>query len=340
MSIEVTTRIADEAWDGFVDGCSRANIFHTRSFLDIFKESSKYVPMPFFLVEGGRPKACLHTVRAQLLGPAVGDAVSRSVSYGGLLLADDISHNYLQKHIPKLITAHDEALDGKTIYSEVRNVGDPMDVMLAFTGAKHKFVPHLNYLVDLSQGADAVWENIVSKRRRLITKAMEQGVELEVGSTVEHLKAYIELVSHTYAKVKMPCFEDEIFEAAWRHMGESGRFRILLAKYQGEYVGTMGTLPYNGRVFDWYAASNEVGDKLDVNAVLAWENMKWGCENGYHVFDFGGAGDPNKPYGVREFKGRFRGDLVNYGRFSRVYAPIRYALAVAGYGALRGLLFR
>jgi len=340
MSIEVTSHIDDALWDDLVEGCAGSNIFHTRSFLEVFADSDKYRPFAFFLVENGRPRACLQTVRARLLGPSVGDLVSRSVSYGGVLCADDLTHNFIQKHLPKLIERHDEVVGPQTIYSEVRNVSDPMPVLLALTGLKHKFVPHLNYLVDLTQGEEPVWNNIVSKRRRLITKAMERGVELVEGTTDAHLETYINLVSATYARAKLPCFEPEIFRQAWKLLGPSGRFRILLTRYEGEFIGTMGTLPYNRRVFDWYAASNAQGDALDVNAVLAWANMKWGCENGYDVFDFGGAGDPNEEYGVREFKGRFRGQLVNYGRFVRVYAPVRYAVAVAGYGALRGLIFR
>lgn len=38
-------------------------------------------------------------------------------------------------------------------------------------------------------------------------------------------------------------------------------------------------------------------------------------ELGCTTFDFMGAGKPNKPYGVREFKKRFGGELVEYGRY-------------------------
>ena len=36
---------------------------------------------------------------------------------------------------------------------------------------------------------------------------------------------------------------------------------------------------------------------------------------------FGGAGKPDKPYGVRDYKLKFGGQLVNWGRFEKVHKP-------------------
>jgi lipid II:glycine glycyltransferase (peptidoglycan interpeptide bridge formation enzyme) len=57
------------------------------------------------------------------------------------------------------------------------------------------------------------------------------------------------------------------------------------------------------------------------NDILYWEAIKWGCKNDYKIFDFGGAGSPGKKYGVREFKEKFGGNLVNHGRFIKAYKP-------------------
>lgn len=340
MSIEVAASIDDQLWDEFVGEASGANIFHTRQFFDAFSNSNKYRPFTFFLVEGGKPKACLLALQARILGPRFGDLVSRSVVYGGALLADDLDHNYIKRHVPKLVRAHDVTLRRRAIYSEIRNVGDPLPVLLSLTGEKHRFIAHINYLVNLTAGEETVWNQIVPKRRRLIKRAAERDVEVTEASGKDDLDSFTELVTATYSRVKMPCFESEIFERAWDVLAPLGRLRIILARHEGRVIGTMAALVYNGLVFDWYAASSEKGDELDVNSVLAWNMMQWGCRQGHRVFDFGGAGDPHVDYGVREFKARFRGELVNYGRFTKIYAPVRYALAVAGYQSLRGIIFR
>jgi serine/alanine adding enzyme len=56
------------------------------------------------------------------------------------------------------------------------------------------------------------------------------------------------------------------------------------------------------------------------------------------VMDFGGAGRPNEPYGVRDFKAKYGGRLVDFGRDVHVSAPVRLALSRAGYRLVRGLL--
>jgi hypothetical protein len=56
------------------------------------------------------------------------------------------------------------------------------------------------------------------------------------------------------------------------------------------------------------------------------------------VFDFGGGGRADEEYGVRDFKAKFGGELVNYGRNVCVHGPVRLALSRAGYRLTRRFL--
>jgi len=68
-----------------------------------------------------------------------------------------------------------------------------------------------------------------------------------------------------------------------------------------------------------------------------WHVLKWGAENGYKVYDFGGAGKPSEKYGVRDFKSKFGGDLVCFGRNTCVHAPALMRLSQVGYSIYRRL---
>jgi hypothetical protein len=48
------------------------------------------------------------------------------------------------------------------------------------------------------------------------------------------------------------------------------------------------------------------------------------------VYDFGGADKPNEKYGVRDFKAKFRGNLVCYGRNTCVHTPLVLHLSKIG----------
>ena len=84
-------------------------------------------------------------------------------------------------------------------------------------------------------------------------------------------------------------------------------------------------------MYGWYAGSYAKHYKLFPNEILIWETLRWCCLNGYESFDYGGAGNPNKPYGVREFKSQMGGLLVNYGRFEKTHKKVIMCIAGVGY---------
>jgi len=67
------------------------------------------------------------------------------------------------------------------------------------------------------------------------------------------------------------------------------------------------------------------------NEILTWHILEWGAENGYHLCDFGGAGRSDEDYGVRDFKSKFGGELVCYGRNIYVHFPFLLCLSKLGY---------
>jgi lipid II:glycine glycyltransferase (peptidoglycan interpeptide bridge formation enzyme) len=64
--------------------------------------------------------------------------------------------------------------------------------------------------------------------------------------------------------------------------------------------------------------------------VAIWGEMQYAAENGYPLFDFMGAGSPDQPYGVRDFKAEFGGELVEHGRFLCVRKPLLYWIGKMG----------
>jgi len=58
--------------------------------------------------------------------------------------------------------------------------------------------------------------------------------------------------------------------------------------------------------------------------------MRRGCRNGYKVFDFGGAGSPDREDGAGRFEKQFGGEQINYGRLIKVYRPLTLKLVEFG----------
>jgi CelD/BcsL family acetyltransferase involved in cellulose biosynthesis len=59
-------------------------------------------------------------------------------------------------------------------------------------------------------------------------------------------------------------------------------------------------LAWNRTLIYKYSASLPEYLKLRPNNLLLWHAMRWGCENGFHTFDFGRSDADN--HGLRKFK--------------------------------------
>jgi lipid II:glycine glycyltransferase (peptidoglycan interpeptide bridge formation enzyme) len=97
-------------------------------------------------------------------------------------------------------------------------------------------------------------------------------------------------------------------------------------------------LLFKDRVYYWYGGMDRDYSRQHPNEYLRWSVIRRGKEEGYALFDFGGAGRPDQVYGVRDFKAKFGGDLVGYGRNVYEHSPRLLRLSTLGYGVVRKLL--
>ncbi|MFZ4059353.1 MAG: GNAT family N-acetyltransferase [Ferruginibacter sp.] len=102
-------------------------------------------------------------------------------------------------------------------------------------------------------------------------------------------------------------------------------------KYNNVIIGVRFVLKFKNDLYGWYAGSLSKYYSYFPNDLLIWETIKWGAENGYKLFDYGGAGNPNVDYGVRKFKLQSGGEIVNYGRYELVHKPFAYFIARTGF---------
>jgi lipid II:glycine glycyltransferase (peptidoglycan interpeptide bridge formation enzyme) len=113
--------------------------------------------------------------------------------------------------------------------------------------------------------------------------------------------------------------------------------KFLLAWIGNDPVAGSAELVYKDTIYGWYGGVDRGYSSYVPSEMLMWHILQWGAENGYRLYDFGGAGKPDEAYGVRDFKAKFGGELVCYGRNTRVHAPTRLAMSKVGYQLYRNL---
>jgi hypothetical protein len=189
---------------------------------------------------------------------------------------------------------------------------------------------HLDIVHDLSS-KDNIWDNMKSNARNKIRQSFKANlnfVEIHDETMIEKL---YEILKSVYNHAKLPLVDIDLFLNAYKIMNKKEMIKFFVAVKDTEMIGTRIVFTYNKTIYDWYAGSDYKYYKYNPNDFLPWKVMEWGHENGYKYFDFGGAGKPDKPYGVRDYKLKFGGELVNWGRFEKVHQPLLMKVGEIGF---------
>lgn len=230
--------------------------------------------------------------------------------------------------LAKLLEQHDRQMMQTTVFAEMRPVVEVSDHQSVLLDADYEYYDYLNYVVDLETSEEELWSGLSKSCQKQIRKSRRRGVEIRVMNSVEGAQLLYRFLQASYRRSRVPLAHISLFESAIQHMAE--QVRISIAFYQKRPVAGGILLAFKDRALAWYGGSERERGVSPFD-LLTWEEMRWAREAGLRWYDFGGAGCPNEPYGPRDFKSKFGGALVNYGRYRKVYSPWRMGVAKLGY---------
>ncbi len=323
-------------WRTFVDQNPDGNIFHTPEMFEVFSRTKGHQPRLWAAVrDDGEILALLPAVMITLVKGPLFPLTTRAVAYGSVLCApSEEGHAALQP----LLEVYKKDVGKQALFSEFRNWADMGQLQPPLQNNGFLYEDHLNLLVDLTQPLDAIWRNVSRRKRENISSARKKASVQNVTGP-EGLAVAYRLLEDVYARVRVPLTDKSMFDAALDILAPRGMFTIQMTCVQDRYDAAILLLTYHGRVFYWYIGANRSSSSSS-SSLLVWHAMQWGKENGYEVFDFGGAGKPGQEYGPREFKSRFGGVQVNYGRNVCVHSPARLKVSQFGYQFYRRISAR
>lgn len=318
-------------WFEFVQKHDRGNIFQLAYMFEIYNNTENYEPFVYCLYE-----------EMKIIGLMVGATISyrginssftlRNVITGGPLVQDNN-----QDLIKILLDDYNSSISRKILFTEIRNMHSQLVENEAYQATSFKFTSHLNFLIDLTKTRDELWSSVNRSKRKGVKKAEKAGitfVEIDIDDRISLMKCYA-VIQDVYNRAKLPLPNFEHFLKASKNSNENNKLKIFAVKYNSDIIGARFALIFKDYIYGWYAGSFSKFYKYSPNEFLAWKTLEWGQENGFRIFDYGGAGKPNKPYGVRDFKSKFGGELMNFGRYKNVHNPIKMALSEVGFSLYR-----
>lgn len=316
MRVITDSNIPAAEWIHFIDGNVHATPFQSPSFLHFFNSVRGFSAKSYAVEEGGVVKALAVVTTQGKKGPA-GLFSRRQIVYGGPL-ADDVCPDALDM----LLKAMDEDLPGGVIYTEFRNLSDYSSLSDVFLSKGYEYVPYLNFRVD-TRNREAMTGRVSSSRLRQIRKAQQQSVTCTEAQDEDEVRQFYLLLKELYRKKLHKPLPGEDFFVQF-YVQALGKY--LLVRHEGQIIGGIMCPLLPGRaLYEFYICGREdVRDGLHPGAIATWSAMEYAAGNGIPLFDFMGAGKPDEQYGVRDFKARFGGELVEYGRYLKIRKPLLY----------------
>ena len=248
----------------------------------------------------------------------------RSIVIGGPLLDESISDNA----VTALLCAV-KRVTRSSIYVETRNFHDYSRWRHVFEQYGFAYQPHLNIQV-----ACTAEHAMSEQRQRQVRKALKNGVVITEAQSEQEIRDWYQILRQLYLqKVRTPLWSEAFFLQFYRN----GVGKYLLIQYEGKIIGgMMCPVLADKTIYEWYVCGLDEDFREHYPSVVAtYAAIEYAKEHGLPLFDFMGAGEPDIPYGVRDFKMEFAGELVEHGRYVCVQKPILYKIGQCGVNWLR-----
>jgi CelD/BcsL family acetyltransferase involved in cellulose biosynthesis len=294
----------------------------------VFQAAKQHMPLALAAVDAnGEISALLVAVRVQTLPDPLGRVSSRSIHYAEPLCNDDPQS---VDALVALIAEHDRQMGQSTLFTEVRPLQSPGPERIALERCGYRYLDYLNYIVDVSQPSDALWQQMQRDARRGVRESQRAGFQTHPVDSPDGVDQLYQLLLMSYGNANVPLADRSLFEAAFSMLHAHGQFKIEAVVKDGAPVAMLATLYYKETALAWYCGTQRLR-RFSPLDYLFWREFLWSHERGFTAFDMGGAGWPDEPYGVRRYKSKFGGALVHYGRYRKIHSPWRMAVAERAY---------
>lgn len=334
--MEVINHLDENLWREFVNNHPQGQIFHTPEMFRVFAQTKNYQPTLWATVDQHqRPLALFLPVEITLMG-ILRRFTSRAVAYSSVLCVPGPTG---QEALEKLLPVYRQAVGKKLLFTEFRNSAslDDLQPILNKNGFKHE--DHLNFLVNLARPPEEIWNSIRSAAKRNIRQARKQGVTIKKVNEARRIPEVHAVLQAIYQRIQVPLVDVSFFQAAFDILYPQSMMEIFVASVQGVDVGVLTLLLHKDTALYWYTGSLREYTRYRAGDLLVWHIMEWASQQGFRILDFGGAGKPDEPYGVRDFKAKFGGELVNYGRNTCIHAPLTFTLSKIFYQIVRSVIY-
>lgn len=322
--------IDPQQWQSLVDSSPYATWFQTpEAYRFYVAVKDEMTPFAFGIERDGELRAVIVGYVTKEKSVIKQFFTRRAIIIGGPLIGELAT----ETDVEQLLRVLTDKLKSQAIYIETRNFNDYSKWKGIFEKCGFNYIPHLNFHIDTTS-VELAQSNIGKHRWKYIRLSIRDGATMVEKPTIEQVKECYELLVELYStKVKTPLFSWDFFEKLFYQPNA----KYLLVELEGKIIGgTVCVCLPNKAMYEWFVCGNDHYRKgIRPSSVATWYGMQYAATNGYPLFDLMGAGKPDEPYGVRDFKAEFGGKLLEHGRYLCIRKPLLYWIGKTGVKLLK-----
>jgi len=277
-----------EAWDEFVRAHPEGTFFHLTGWKKVIEKTFGHQSFYFYVVEGPEIRGILplFLIKSPLFGRFLVSVAF--ATYGGLLAEDEIAAAGLLASAQRLTERL--GLD----YLELRNLyrqekGWPTkDLYYTF---RKEILPE----------EEANLKAVPRKQRRMIRVARDKYKLKSVIGRYELLDTMYEIYARSVHSLGSPVYPKSLFRNLLDEFPEANI--LIVYSPEGQPLAGVLSFYYKDEVLPYYGGSVREGKRLAANDFMYWELMRYACQRGYKIFDFGRSKKGTGPFSFKKHWG-------------------------------------
>ena len=281
MKVEIYAN-SGQQWDDYVLGHPQANIYHLYAWGIFFKDF--YGLKPLNLVVYDDNQKILGLVPLILMKNYAMQNIMVSLPYfciGGIIADNQETEHVILKKIRELTISH------KCKFTLLRSehISDTVEF-------DHVEKNKSTFILKLDQDHEKVFNGLQKQIRRRIRKGYQSGCEIDISK--KYIDDFYDIYRINMRLLGSPAHKKSFYAEVVNRFPEN--YTVLVVLYNNKVIGAQLLSYFKKTVYLPLASSLKEFNSYSPNHLLYWESIKYGCENGYELCDFGRSSVESGPY--------------------------------------------
>lgn len=324
MVLTVYTLEQAEQWDAVVRSFKEYDVYCLSGYVKAFKVHGDGQPLLFFYDDGGTRGINVVMKRDVASDPRFKGRIAEGeyfdfatpYGYGGWIIEGEGSD--------KLFEAYRSWLEKNGIISEFVRfhpmVGNHRACSSFYEVIQLGEVVHMDIA-----SPDLIWNNLTSKNRNMIRKAMKNGVVIYNGRFPEIYEKFRAIYNATMDKDDAEAyyyFGPEFYKSVLEDLPQNAQ--VFWAEKDKQVIAASIMIYANGRMNYHLSGSLREFSSFAPGNLILYSAALWGCANGYRTFYLGGGVGSGEDSLFKFKRAFYKGDLNHFFIGKKIYDAEKY----------------